>query len=293
MMKKMLFILLSLCMLLSGCGRKQEKPVKPAQTTVTQPPANTEAPGDPEITIAERVIYEGDGVAVTVKGMEEGWMGTDIKLLVENNSDRNIVLSGNNFVVNGVTMSGYLYIDVAAGKKANGTLTLYSDSLDVAGISQIGDVITCDGQIYDSDSYETLTAVSMEIVSSLGRDYTQEMDDSGEVLYETNGVKVIAKVVADEFYGKSLVLFVKNDSDKKVTVQADNISVNGFMVTGWMYDLVWPGTVRFCTLDMLDTDFEENGITEIENICFTISLIDADSYHTIASSGELQVNVSE
>ena len=295
MMKKLMKLVLTVlavCLLLSCCGGSgEEKPVTPANNGSQTAAPVTEATKAPEIQIEEALIYEGAGVTVTVKGMEEGWLGTDIKLLVENSSDRNIVLTGNNFVVNGVTLSGYLYIDAAAGKKANGTLTLYSDSLDVAGISQIGYVTTCDAQIYDSDSYETLTEVSMEIVTSLGRDYVQELDDSGEVLFESNGVQVIAKVMADEFYGKSLLLLVKNNSGRTVNVQAENVSVNGFTVDAWMYDLVWADTLRFCDLDLWNSGLEENGITEIQDISFTISIIDPNSFNTIAKSGELKVLV--
>lgn len=292
----MILPVLAVSLLLACCGGNGEtdKPVstKPNQTESTNAPV-TEASKAPEVTIGETVLYDGEDVTITVKGMESGWLGQDIKLLVENKTDRNIALSGDNVVVNGVTMSAYLYIDVAAGKKTNGTLTLYTDSLETAGIGQIAWVQTCDARIVDTDSFETIADVDFEIVTSLGRDYLQPLDESGELLYEANGVQVIAKVMTDDFYGKTLVLYVKNGSGKDVTVQAENISVNGFTLDAWMHDFVSAGTVRFCDLDLWESGLEENGIEAIEDITFTLQLTDPYSYATLAESGELQVFIGE
>ena len=299
---KLILTFLAICILLACCGRNEEekKPVttQPSQTENVGEPAETqnktpEATKAPEVTIEETVIYDDEKVTITVKGMEADWTGIDINLLVENKTDRNIALSGDNMVVNGVTVSSWLYIDVAAGKKTNGTLTLNTDSLETAGIDQLAWLESCDARIVDSDSFETVAEVKLEIVTSLGRDYVQQLDESGELLYEAAGVKVIAKVITDEFYGKTLLLYVKNEGKKDVTIQAENISVNGFTVDAWMYDLVSAGTVRFCDLDLWESGLEENGIDTIEEITFSVQIIDPHSFATLAQSGELQVYVGQ
>lgn len=297
-MKKLLKVILTVvavCLLLGCCGGNGEQ--KPVSTQSGQSESfestEPEASVMPEVSVEEAVLYDGTDVTITVKGMESGWMGQDIQLLVENKTDRNIALSADNFVVNGVTMSGYLYIDVASGKKANGTLTLYTDGLETAGIAQIAWVQTCDARIVDTDTFDMLGEVNFGIVTSLGKDYVQPMDDAGELLYEANGIQVITKVMTDEFYGKTLVLYVKNNSGKDVTVQAENISVNGFTLDAWMYDFISAGTVRYCDLDLLESGLEENGIEEIQDITFTIQLTDPYSYATLAKSGELQVFIGE
>ena len=125
---KLFLAILAICILLACCGGTEEgeKPVstQPNQTESVEKPVQTENSAieetkAPEVTIEEAVIYDDDKVTITVKGMEAGWAGLGVKLLVENKTDRNFALSGDNVVVNGVTMSGWLYIDVAAGKKAN------------------------------------------------------------------------------------------------------------------------------------------------------------------------------
>lgn len=293
-------VILTICGIFAGCGAEEAKPVSVQdsvdavennQADEEETPVETEA--SETITIQETVVYENGGVKVTATGIEEGWTGTEIKLLVENTTDRNIVLSGDNVIVNGVTMPTYLYIDVAAGKKSNGTMSIYSTNLDEAGIEKIATINVKDAHIVDTDSYETLAESPFEVVTSVGADYVQGIDESGDVLFEANGVSVIGKIISDSLLGEEVILFVKNESDKDVTVEAENISVNGFTIDGWMYDTVYAGTVRFCSLDIYSTSLEENGITEVKDISFTIRLIDSHSYSSIAQSDEIQIVVNE
>lgn len=292
-----LLLIALLCGLLAGCGgeektlstQKQDATVMASASEENEAP--TERETKPEVTIAETVVYDSEEIKITAVTLEESWLGQNIKLLVENNSGHNIALSGSDMVVNGVVMYGYLHIEVAAGMKAYGMLELYEDSLTTASIEQIAFVAAKDAYIYDTDSYETLTATPFEIVTSLGQDYVQSVDESGEVLFESNGITVTAKVITEEFYGKTILLFVKNTTDKDVIVEAQNISVNGFTVDAWLYDRIYAGTVRFCNLDLYASGLEESGITEIEDVTFAIALIDPNSYNTIAKSEKLQVYV--
>lgn len=304
-MKKMIRlvgIILSVCLLLTGCvviteedkhvSTKSDEIASEDKVTSDETHTDNEAVA-PEVTVEETVVYDGSDIKITLKDIETGWLGLDIKLLVENYTNKNIVLSGENVVVNGVTMSCYMYIEVAAGKKTNGTITIYNDNLDLAQIKGIAWVQTCDAHIVDTDSFATIADVSFEIQTSLGRDYVQVIDESGELLYEANGIQVFTKVMSDEFYGKNLVLYVKNGSGKDVIIRAENISVNGFTMDAWMYDFVSAGTVRFCELDLWESGLEENGIDVVENISFTVQITDANSYYTLAESGELQVFIQE
>lgn len=292
-----LLLIALLCGLLAGCGGEEKtlSTQKQDETVMASASEENEAPTEretkPEVTIAETVVYDSEEIKITAVTLEESWLGQNIKLLVENNSGHNIALSGSDMVVNGVVMYGYLYIEVAAGMKAYGMLELYEDSLTTASIEQIAVVAAKDAYIYDTDSFETLTATPFEIVTSLGQDYVQSVDESGEVLFESSGITVTAKVITEEFYGKTILLFVKNTTDKDVIVEAQNISVNGFTVDAWLYDRIYAGTVRFCNLDLYASGLEESGITEIEDVTFAIALIDPNSYNTIAKSEKLQVYV--
>lgn len=300
-MKKTIALILALCMvasLITACSGDEQQlsstqpnNVSGSSTEEPEAPAETEAP-EVQTEIAEAVLYDNNGYKVTVTGIDNGSIfGKEINLLVENTTDKNVALSGDTFVVNGIAMYGMLYIEVAAGKKANGSLTLLQDDLDVAGVEDIVNVVAYDAHIVDTDSYDILCDVPMDITTT--STYQQVIDDSGEVVFDENGITVIAKTISENLFGKTAVLFVKNNSGSDIYAQAENVSVNGFTISAWMYDIVPDGTVRFSDLGIYESELEENGITDIEEITFTISAINPDSYSTVAQSDEIQVFAAE
>lgn len=298
-MKKLIALTLALCMIaviFAGCSSSNEQqlsstsPNNDAPDNVVIEP-DTEAPVS-NVTVAETVLFDQDGVKATLTGVDNTLMGTEFKILVENSTDRNIVLSGSDVIVNGVTMYGWLYIDVAAGKKSNGSIVIGTDDLLTANISEIATVNAPDAHIVDNDTYQTICDTPFAFETSIASGYTQVIDDTGDVIFEQSGTTVIAQTLRDEFYGNTVQLLVKNASGKDIIVQAENISVNSFTVDAWLYDVVYNGSVRFCDLDLFASGLEENGIESIENVSFTIRVLESESFAEIASSEELQVFVN-
>ena len=263
---------------------------QPETTAATESGPTDSTPKAGKAEIAEAVLYEDESFKVTVTGMSaDSLWGTEINLLLENNSDKNVSLSGDTFVVNGITLTGNLYVDAAAGKKANGTLTLPSESLKIAGIQDIATVSAYDAHVVDTDTYDSILDIPMEIKTSIADSYTQTINDAGELLWQADGITVIAQVVGDSIWGSRVQLLVKNESAENILVQADNISVNGFTVTALMSSDVVAGTVCFADMTVFGSELEENGITDIEEVTFVLKVIDPDTYETVAESEELSV----
>lgn len=304
-MKKLILLTLVAAMLvaaLSGCAASDggtplttDKPQNsdaPSETPTE--PQQTEPQQSAEEELAETVIYEGDDYKISASGLEtDGFMGPAVKILLENNTEKNIALTGSELIVNGISLTGYLYIDAAAGKKANGELTIPSETLEIAGIEHIATISAMDAHITDTDEYETLTDMPFELETSIADTYTQKINTDGDTIWESNGVTVIAQVVADSFWGNRVQLLIKNESSENILMQADNISVNGLMVTAIMSDTVYAGTVRFGDLTVFESELEANGITEIENIAFALKILSPETYDTIAESEELTVYTSK
>lgn len=287
-MKKFLAICMAwiLCLGLAGCGRGETAPAESAVPPVQ--PQQT-APDNP---LARQVIYEDKGIRITVKGMEEDTMtGTEIRILVENGTDRNIAFSADLFVVNGITVPGYLYAQAAAGTKTNDSIELYTDVLNSAGITAVGTLRGYDARILDTDTFEILAQVPLELTTTYAGDGSFSHDESGVELFQSDGITVIAQVVQEEFYGKTARLLVKNGTGKDIIVEAEHVSVNGFTLDAWLYDTVVADTVRYSHLDLFETGLAENGIDSIESISFQLSFLDAHTYEPIARSEQLKVDV--
>lgn len=291
-MKKILVMgmALTLCLGLAACGREDAAPTKPVRPPVPDRPLQTL----PENPLAQQVIYEDGGIRITVKGMEENTaVGTEIRILVENGTDRNIAVSGDLFVVNGITVPGYLYAQAAAGTKTNDGLELYTDVLQSAGITSVGVLKGYDARILDTDTFETIARVPLELTTTHAGDGSFSYDDSGVELYQSDGITVIAQVVQEEFYGKTARLLVKNGTGKDIIVEAEHVSVNGYTLDAWLYDTVVADTVRYCHLDLFETGLAENGIDAIESISFQLHFLDAHTYETIARTEQLTVDVKD
>lgn len=294
-MHRLLYLLLLLCLLLAGCASPKPQPTE-APTVTTEPATGeTQPPIKPqsEVTMANQVIYDKDGVRITVTGMEDdAWTGKKIWMMLENNTDRNLLLTGDVFVVNGITVQAYLYAEVAAGMKANDSLELFTEVLDMAGIEKIATIRGYDTRLVNSDSLDTVAKIPLSLETSVAQTHVQEIDDSGEVVFQQDGVTVIARVISEEFYGQSVQLLVKNETGRDIILEAENISVNGFTVDAWLYDTVCKDTVRFSELDLFSSGLQDNGIEAVEEVTFTLRVLDDTTYETLMKSGVLTVSAA-
>lgn len=288
-MKKIVRLLLAitLCLGLTACGSRQDTPGETGTDTTASADTRQTEP-----VLAEQVVYEEGGIRITVRGMEENTMtGTDILILLENGTDRNVIFSGDLFIVNGVTMPGYLYAQAAAGTKANDTIELHREMLEAAGIGAVRTVAGYDARIVDADTYETLARVPLELTTVYAGQDAFPPEQTGVELYRDQGITVIAQTLTEEFYGQTAQLLVKNDTGRNMIVEAEHIVVNGYTVDAWLYDTVAADTVRYCQLDLFETGLAENGIDRIDTVSFQLNFLDAESFETIAQSEVLTVEV--
>ena len=64
------------------------------------------------------------------------------------------------------------------------------------------------------------------------------------------------------------------------------------MVTGYYYSSVYAERKAFDDITILSSDLEENNITTVENIAVDFSIIDSDTYETIADTGEIEFSAT-
>ena len=243
------------------------------------------------MTLAETVLFDQDGIRITATGLStDSLFGPELNLLVENDSAQNIVVQPNYCMVNGYMMDGLLSADVAAGKKANDTLDFLSNALARCGIETITD-IELDLVVSDGDSWQTLYETGPVILqTSAAGQYTQTYDDSGEEIYNQNGIRVVAKSVNDDLFGMGIKFYLENNTDKAVIVNADNVSVNGYMMTDLFYSDLAPRSHAVDTLTLLGSELEDNHIDTITDAELSLQITDADYYQTIDSTAPITLH---
>lgn len=238
---------------------------------------------DAKLSIEEQVLWEVNGVTLTAKSIEEDsiW-GTGIKVLAENNSDKDVSFYCDAIIVNDYMISDLTSISVTAGNKSNETIYLLSSELEAAGIDKIGKI-----EIYmhmsDPETYDRIeTSECITIKTSLFDEIDTEADTSGTVLLEQDGVKIIGKYVdEDSFWGAAALLYIENNTDKNITVRAEDVAINGFMVTSFGSQSVYAGKKAFTTVDFFSSSLEENDITSVDTVEMKFKVLDEDYNHII------------
>ena len=245
-------------------------------------------------TIDELVMVDQDGIKVTAKEyVEDSFWGEGIKVLVENTTDKNICVSCNAVIVNNYMISEFFACEVAAGKKSNETIYLLSTELEAAGIENIGQVELY-FNVYNSDTFDTLFETECITVQTSGfADMDVTPNDGGLELYNQNGIRIVGKVVdEDSFWGSAVLLYLENNCGKNVIVSCENMSINGFMVDGYLYSEIYDGKMAIDEIIILQTDLDENDIDKVEEIELVFHVFDVDTYKTIAETDPITFSVS-
>ena len=253
---------------------------------------NDSGSSDEEVTIAETVLYEADGIKVTAKSLADGLLGTEVKLLIENDSSKNILITSGSVSANGYMMpTAALYAEVAAGKKANESLTLMSSELDQCGIETLAE-LQFYLQIQDPETWETIKTTDLITLATSATGYTQPVDDSGDVLYNENGYKVVCKgLKQDIIWDGTVVFYMENNSNKAVSIYAENVSVNGFMQEVGLWSDLRPSTKMIDGMSMIDlSDLEITNIDEIKTIEFNLRIVDAETWEDIVTTDAMTLN---
>lgn len=254
--------------------------------------SNDSGSSDEEVTIAETVLYEADGIKVTAKSLADGLLGTEVKLLIENDSSKNILITSSSVSANGYMMpTAALYAEVAAGKKANESLTLMSSELDQCGIETLAEMQFY-LQIQDPETWETIKTTDLITLATSATGYTQPVDDSGDVLYNENGYKVVCKgLKQDIIWDGTVVFYMENNSNKAVSIYAENVSVNGFMQEVGLWSDLRPSTKMIDGMSMIDlSDLEITNIDEIKTIEFNLRIVDAETWEEIVTTDAMTLN---
>lgn len=247
---------------------------------------DSEDSSDTEVTIDEQVLVDRDGIVVTAtEYVTDSIWGDGIKLLLENNSDKDVTVGCNALIVNDYMITDLFSAGIAAGKKSNETLYFSSTQLKAAGIENVGK-IEIYFHIYDSSTFDTVFDPECVVVQTSEYANMDTMpNDAGTELYQQDGIRIVGKTVDENsFWGTAILLYLENNSGKNVGISVDDMSINGFMMSPFFSTTVYDGKKSIDDITVFSSDLEENGIEAIEEVELKFHIYDADSYSTIADS---------
>ena len=238
-----------------------------------------------EVTIQEQVLIDEGGIKITATEYEtDSIWGDGIKLLIENDTDKDYTIGCDALIVNDYMISDLFVADIAAGKKANETMHLSTSELEAAGIDVVGK-IEMYFHAYDSNRDNLFQNEYCEIETSEFANMDTTPNDEGAELYNADGIRIVGKTVDENsFWGTAILLYIENTSGRNVGISVDDVSINGFMMEPFFSTPVYDGKKAIDDITIFSSDLEDNGIESIEQVELKFHIYDADSYDTITDS---------
>lgn len=272
---------LATALALGGCGQQPGAPEEGQAANQAQ-----QQDASQQTQIAEQLLWEEGGCRITATGLnyDNSIFGPELQLLLENNSQQTLICQAEGVSVNGVMMPEPIFsCEVAPGKKANSALTLNSTDLEMAGITTIQQLeftlYLIDGQSWR----QVYTSQPLVLTTDAPADFQQTYNDSGVVALEQNGVKVVAQKADQEnsFWGADIWFYLENNTEQALTIQSEQVSINGFMMSPLFSCRVEPGKKAYSSMTFLDSELQDNQITEITELELSFQVLDSNTYRTV------------
>ncbi len=238
-----------------------------------------------EIAMSETVLVKEDYLTITAKkvGIDET-EGAKLALLFNNTSNKNLVVTWRTAYINDFMMSPHMRMEIAAGKKVNGTLDFDKSDLDMAGITKIAEIGVVFA-VYDKDSGQLLSETDLvKVKTDITTGYESSLDTSGEVAYEADDYKIVIKGLT-EIPGESnpgIFVYAENNSDKTVLVFARDMKINNAesFDTYFGPDIL-PNKKFVGTIGFNSDQLSAKGITSLNDATFNFGFsIDDDENRT-------------
>jgi hypothetical protein len=172
--------------------------------------------------------------------------------------------------------------EIAAGKKNNDAITFMTSVLEESGITDIG-TVELSFHVFNAETWDTIFDTEMiTIETSAAGKVSAAAPEERTVAFEQDGIKISFVDFDEEApLGLDIQFYIENNSDRPLTVQTRDTSVNGFMIDGMMSCDVLPGKMAHTTLSFFQTALEENEIKDIESVELKFHIFDKDTWDTV------------
>lgn len=214
--------------------------------------------------------------------------GFELQLRMQNKAeDKTIRITSDNEYINGIKYSDWefsLSSTIAPEKKDIKSLYISSSTIVYDAIDFVRD-IEFDLKVYDSDTYDDYCKETVNIYpygKTYAVPYERGFNESDITLFDNEYVTIIATK-----FGKSTTLltdyyvmrfWVVNKTDKKISIDFENISVNGYMANSYCYNTLKAKKSDFDVIKFSNSYLEEKEIETVEEIEFTLTVKDYDDY---------------
>ena len=190
------------------------------------------------------VLYEDQELLVALDWDGTGTIAEDLRVYVQNTGDTDMVVCTDGVAINGCMTGGaFFYCEAAAEAVSMGTLWLDEYELENLGIREAANMeMYID--IYASRDYEMVADDYHAAFSAVhGDGVIQELDASGRVVYDQDGILLVFQGWATDTEGDTLLRFyAENNTGSFLELFSSELLVDGQGTGNYLWQNFFPGT---------------------------------------------------
>jgi len=125
---------------------------------------------------------------------------------------------------------------------------------------------------------------------------TEEIKHEAEqIIYDENDIKITYKGFSQAgfFKSASFDFLIENNNSQNILVTSENVSVNDFTITDFLYEEIASGKKCNSGVTLYDYVLEENDIKDINKIEFNLKFLNPDTYETLFTSDKITITLNE
>ncbi len=236
-----------------------------------------------ELRIEEQIVYDANGVTIAAKRLDfTSPSYVNLYFEVQNNSGKDIDFNSNYFLVNGLYFGGQVFTLGSTDCKNGETIEVCAEipktmiemsnielikEFEISFYIEYGQMTTDEGgtTLQVEGTFEDATEGAV-IKTNCPESYVQEIDTTGTVLVDEQGVRVVMKDLYFSQFGYPVgCAYFENNSDRLLRTRIYIHKINGIEIEESGRFGVLNGYKGFGGL-FLSADANELGITKIESI---------------------------
>lgn len=212
-------------------------------------------------TISETVMWDNDDIKVTALSLTSDQYYHILKLKIENKLDCDLYVMASRTAVNSFVLEPTMGVNVPAGGMAEGDFKVRLNDVSAGVIADIETRFSYS----NSARFINRSTERVKLETSLAASYDYSYDESGTVLYDANGIKIICQGFNNE--GNPMIYFSSTgELSEGCCVEEYEVYINGKKTYSDFYGWVFTNTRNIVELELNDKDLDGNELGEVESL---------------------------
>lgn len=271
-MKRILLFVLALSIVLCffGCSSSDNKE---GSSLLSKPNVSSNAEEKEDFDFEEKTVIDNEKCLIKITELKKkDDLEYELRVFCENRTkNKKLMFSLDALSVNGLQLVPLFAKEVAAGKTAKDTISIYDDELEDNEIPEITD-IELSFRVYDSDDLMAKD-IAKETVNiypygeNKATKFSREDDDDDFLLVDNENIKaVLIDYEEDDIWGYVAELYLVNKTDRELMFSAEDVSINGVMADPLFAKSVKPYKSAFASITWSEDSLKEIDINDFDEI---------------------------